>query len=98
MEDLQKQQEEGLQEQDQQEQQKKIDPDFYVITQNGVSPELYVVDYNPVTRQVTFGNNIDAAIWSDKSQKIDQFIAHNNLTNVATTGKNGDHPTQKPPL
>lgn len=72
--------------------------DFYVATQNGSSPELFVIDYDAQAHQPVFGANIDAAIWSTKGAKIDTFINQNNLNNVTKTGKNGEHPSQRPPL
>lgn len=73
-------------------------PDFYVAIRDNATPEEYVIDYDAQAHQPIFGTDIDFAIWSDKSNKVDTFINQNNLQGVSRTGKQGDHPTQRPPL
>lgn len=75
-----------------------LEPDFYVATKDNATPEEFVVDYNAQTHQPVFGTDVDYAVWSTKSNKLDVFINQNNLQGVSRTGKNGDHPTQRPPL
>ena len=70
--------------------------DFYVVEQDGIG--LVLVDYNAQTHTPVWGTDIDAAFWSTKVNKVSTFITQNNLQNATAKGKNGEHPSQRPPL
>ena len=69
---------------------------FYVAEKTS-GPE-YVSGYNKTTHTPEFSTDINQAIWSYDSAKVQAYITRNNITNVTVQIKNGDHPTGKPPL
>jgi hypothetical protein len=72
--------------------------DFYVVQQDNTNPELYLVGYDKDTHQVTFGPNIDYAFWSTKQNKVTAFINEEGIQGATAQGKNGVHPSQRPPF
>lgn len=70
--------------------------DFYVV-ENTETQEV-LVDYNAQTHTPVWGTDLDAAFWSTKVNKVTTFISQNNLQNATAKGKNGEHPSQRPPL
>lgn len=70
--------------------------DFFVVQQE--ETQLFLIGYDAQTHQMTWGPDMDYAYWSTKSSKVSNFIANQNIPNAAAAGKNGDHPSQRPPL
>lgn len=70
--------------------------DFFVVGQTG--SELFAVDYNAQTHEVTWGDDINMAYWSTKSNKVSNFITQQNIPNAEARPKNGEHPSGRPPL
>lgn len=69
---------------------------FFVARRNGVVE--YVSGYDKPTHTPLWSTDINDAIWSYDSSKVQLYITRNNITNVTVETKNGDHPTGKPPL
>lgn len=69
---------------------------FFVGQKNGATE--YVSGYNKQTQTPEFSTDINQAIWSYDSAKVQQYLTRNNITNVTVTQKNGVHPSQRPPL
>lgn len=70
--------------------------DFYVV--ENTETQQVLVDYNAQTHTPVWGTDLDAAFWSTKVNKVTTFISQNNLQNATAKGKNGEHPSQRPPL
>lgn len=74
----------------------EVEFDFFVV-ENDQTQEV-LVDYNAQTHTPVWGTDIDAAFWSTKENKVTTFISQQNIPNATGKGKNGDHPSQRPPL
>lgn len=69
---------------------------FFVAQKNGVTE--YVSGYDKTTQTAQWSTNIDEAIWSYDSSKVQTYITRNNINNATVQQKNGVHPSQRPPL
>lgn len=68
---------------------------FYVIEKSTGNEWVSNVTRGPV---ISYTTDIDYAVWSTESYKVQNLIDSGSIQGVSVTLKNGNHPTQKPPL
>lgn len=71
------------------------DDTFYVAFRSSDSKYVSGIQFNP--KQILYSTNLEDAVWSQMNSKVQTFIDHNNIEDVAAEERIGDHPN-KPPL
>jgi hypothetical protein len=69
----------------------------WFCAQNDFNTDQFIYGVNPSTHQIIWTEDLNLVAWSLDSEKVQNLIANNNLSNVSTVAKGGNHPP-RPPL
>lgn len=59
---------------------------------------VYVSGIQKTPPAILYSSNIEDAMWSTDSSKVQQVIDRNSISNVSVQLKSGNHPGSKPPI